>query len=162
MKIKHIPYSVKQTLHTLQSLKEMSSISGVLFLLLTICYAIVIGYNRINVLFLFISNIKWSTLYVTRSQSAIVQTLTNFIFEYSFPIYLNDTRSSPAHHLVFFVSGKHLYVWGFVSEKQAEGMQLSVRRSRLTVNHKLHGVIKRDRPRLISIYIVHRHITGRG
>lgn len=33
----------------------------------------------------------------------------------------------------------------------------------LTVNHiPLWGVIKGDRPGLISIYIVHGHISGRG
>lgn len=58
----------------------------------------------------------------------------------------------------------HFWVANWQQKKKAARMKFPADEgATLTVNHiPLWGVIKGDRPGLISIYIVHGHISGRG
>lgn len=68
--------------------------------------------------------------------------------------------------LSFLLALVHIHICAFLSGKQAKG-----RWNEISSGWESHTdsksypamrVIKGDRPRLISIYIVHRHISGRG
>lgn len=71
--------------------------------------------------------------------------------------------------MLFVRFGSHSYLCIFEwqtgnKKKKAARMKFPADEgATLTVNHiPLWGVIKGDRPGLISIYIVHGHISGRG